>query len=103
MTAAAQARELQATTPRALAAGSNDAVGKLWAASWSQLRAAFPAIEDHLAELESTRPTRFRALARLEASAARASGRVLRGTASPAELLRKLLLWEAAILAEVQK
>jgi hypothetical protein len=75
----------------------------LWATSWTQLRAAYPKVETRLVQLEHERPTRFRALQRLEASAARASARVVRGQVAPSVLLRKLLLWQMAVLAELER
>jgi hypothetical protein len=82
------------------AAGST---ADIWAAAWSQLRAAFPDVEPRLAQLERERPTRFRALARLEASAGRAAGRVIRGQVAPSVLLRKLLVWQQAALDELDE
>lgn len=72
-----------------------------WSAAWSQLRAAYPDVEARLARLEHQRPTRFRALQRLESSAGRATGRCLRGEVVPSVLLQKLLAWEQAVLAEL--
>jgi hypothetical protein len=79
---------------------SDNAVSSLWKASWAQLRACHPDLEIRLAGL---RPTRSRALARLEASAARWSGRCLRGEAKPAALLLKLQVWQAAVVAELER
>jgi hypothetical protein len=78
-----------------------DNVAKLWASAWTQLLAAFPNLEADLAQLERERPTKARALARLESSVGRASGRVLRGTASPVELLKRLQVWTAAVVGEL--
>ena len=86
-----------------MTATADDAVSTLWATAWLQLRVVFPDIESRLAQLEHTRPTKARALARLEASAGRAAGRCLRGTAKPIELLKRLWAWQAAVLAEVEK
>jgi hypothetical protein len=83
------------------AAGTASAVSNLWAGAWSQLRSAYPNVEDCLAKLETTRPTRFRALQRLESSAGRWAGRVQRGEAPPARLLEKLLVWQTALAAEL--
>ena len=80
---------------------ADGAVAALWKASWTQLHAVCPDLEIRLAHLEKARPTRFRALQRLEASAGRSAGRVLRGEAKPAALLTKLWAWEAAIVAEL--
>jgi hypothetical protein len=79
---------------------SKHAVLSLWKASWAGLRAAFPDLEVRLAVLEHDRPTRARALRRLESSAGRAAGRCLRGEVAPGVLLQKLLAWEQAILTE---
>ena len=85
------------------AALADTAVSALWRASWAALQAVYPDLSARLVQLEHGRPTRHRALARLEASAARRGARCLRGTASPAELLMKLLTWEAAVVAELEK
>lgn len=87
----------------AVEVASKEAVAELWRACWSQLDIAHPGVEQRLAQLEHTRPTRHRALARLEASAARWSGRVLRGEAKPGALLRRLLTFELAVLDELEK
>ena len=79
------------------------AVSLLWSDAWMLLRAAFPDVEARLAQLERQRPTRFRALARLEASAGRCAGRCLRGTASPADLQMRLERWRDAVLVEIDK
>ena len=73
----------------------------LWSSAWTQLRAAYPDVESRLAQLERERPTRARALQRMEASAGRASGRCQRGT--PRDLLKKLLVWQQAILVELDQ
>src|ERR1019366_1160752 len=80
-----------------------DNVAKLWACAWTQLRCVHPDVEIRLIELERERPTRARAIERLAASAGRAAGRCLRGTAKPIELLKRLWAWQAAVLAEVEK
>jgi hypothetical protein len=85
------------------AALAGDTVAALWGSCWGQLRACFPDIEIRLAQLERRRPTRHRFLARLEASAARRGARCLRGAAKPAELLRKLVTWQMAVVAELER
>ena len=92
-----------ATEGSASATISADSVAALWRACWTQLEAAYPNLEQRLAALSKARPTKARALARLEASAGRWAGRVLRVEASPAELLRKLWGWQAAVLAEIER
>ena len=87
----------------ASAMASDNVVSDLWRASWAQLRACHPDLEIRLAALSKARPTRARALQRLEASAGRSAGRVLRGEAKPAALLTKLWAWEAAVLAELER
>jgi hypothetical protein len=69
-----------------------------WSEAWSRLRAEHPDIEEKLAEIEQACPTRARTIERLVASAGRWSGRAVRGEASPAELLKKLQVWQAAVL-----
>jgi hypothetical protein len=105
--ATARQRRLALTdgTPpdRAPDMASENAVSGLWRASWAQLRACHPDLEDRLAELAHKRPTRYRALARLEASAGRAAGRCLRNEVSPAALLMKLQAWQAALLVELER
>ena len=80
-----------------------DPVAALWRLSWRQLEVAFPGIAELLAQLEHRRPTKARALQRLEASAGRAGARVLRGEVLPSVLLRKLWTWQAAVVAELEK
>jgi hypothetical protein len=82
---------------------SEEAVSELWRASWAALRAVFPDIEQRLAQIEHQRPTRARALERLAASAGRAAGRCLRKEAKPSDLLRKLLVYQSAVLTELEK
>jgi hypothetical protein len=82
---------------------SGGTVSDLWQASWAQLRAAFPDLEARLAQLERERPTRFRALQRLQASAGRWAGRVMRGEATAAQHLKKLLTWQTALVAELER
>ena len=71
----------------------------LWGQSWARLAAVYPDIENALAQLEHQRPTRFRALARLEGAAGRAAGRSIRGTASLSQLEERLQTWTSAVLA----
>jgi hypothetical protein len=85
------------------AAVAVDAVSTLWKTSWMQLEVAFPGITERLAQLERRRPTRHRFLARLEASAGRWGARVLRGEAKPGALLKKLQVWQGAVLDELEK
>ena len=88
---------------RASDTASSDSVAGLWRLAWEQLGIAFPNIEQRLAQLERERPTRFRALARLEASAGRWAGRCLRGEALPLALLKKLWTWQLAVVTELEK
>jgi hypothetical protein len=78
------------------------AVAAAWATAWSQLRVVHPDVEDLLAQLELAHPTRFRSLQRLEASAARCAGRVLRGEATAADLQTRLERWRDAVLAALE-
>ena len=106
MIAAVQMGRLRATYPRALANGSDgvplgsasaraaeNAVAELWAQAWSRLRAECPDLDERWASAE-----RCPSVARTMASAGRCAGRVLRGEASPSELLKKLLVWQVAVI-----
>jgi hypothetical protein len=70
------------------------AIAALWGETWRRLRAEYPDVEESTASLPP-------AVHRLEASAARWAGRVVRGEADLVEFEAKLSDWEDAVIASL--
>lgn len=102
MTAAAQMARTLATTPHALAAGSNDAVAdkvrELYAGAWFWLACCYPDAEARLAALPKSGK-----VAKLEASAARRAARAVRGEGTLAGFASRLREWETTAAATLAK